>query len=339
VIARRQIDRSDASDRLRLLGEFSDWCSLQMQPPQARDVASLVRRYLWSIDAHDSADSGAAVAAFLSRLRRAGRALKGLHNARSAISSWFEFLRSRGTWSGPAGTNPALAVRLGKLPKRIPRRLDDAELPAILEAAESAGIWPEVVLALSTGLRLSDLARLQWPDVDEPRRRLTIRDPKNGEERCESLSLAALAALRAQREKLRALGYGGYQQVFPSRHTHPGGFTLRDRRRSKKSWLTLMKPLQKRFPSFTRNTPGTGRAWHKFRHTFASRLAEANVTDRRIARLLGQKDVRSVDVYAHLRSDAYDPAVELAAPPIGKATGNGQRATGEEETAGPDFQI
>jgi integrase len=302
---------SRAETLLALVPAFRDWLLLRSAMKQAAASTRIVTRLLWA--APEPATSGG-VTACLSALRAEGRSVKTLHNVRSALANWFDFLQERGALAAGAG-NPARQVRLAPLPRRMPRYLDPQEIGRALEAAQTAGCWAEVLLALCTGLRLGELTRLQWADVDLAGRRLFVRQAKNGQPRPEPLCPTAAAALDAQRSKLAALGCGEFLQVFPARKTWPGGWGYRDKPRCPKTWRTILEPVRAAVPKFTQAV-GTGRAWHLFRHTFGSRLAQANVSDRRIARLLGHSDVRTVDVYAHL-AEGYDPAVELASPILG----------------------
>jgi len=61
-------------------------------------------------------------------------------------------------------------------------RLDPDELPAWWQAVSLEALAPQRALKalLLTGLRVNELLRLTWNDVDLPRRKLTIRDSKTG---------------------------------------------------------------------------------------------------------------------------------------------------------------
>jgi integrase len=60
--------------------------------------------------------------------------------------------------------------------------------------------WPEFMLSLNTGLRLSEQYGLRWEDVSFARRSLTARRSKNGAARHVRLNQAALAALQSLRK-------------------------------------------------------------------------------------------------------------------------------------------
>ena len=69
---------------------------------------------------------------------------------------------------------------------------------------DSSYLFPVVVLALSTGMRASEVMNLEWRDVDLARGWITLRDTKNGERRGVPLAGKALDLLR-QHAKVRRL--------------------------------------------------------------------------------------------------------------------------------------
>ena len=59
---------------------------------------------------------------------------------------------------------------------------------------------------------------------------------------------------------------------------------------------------------FTRNMSqnATGRGWHLFRHTFASRLVQAGVDIFKVSKWLGHTSVATTMIYAHMSPNNYD---------------------------------
>ena len=51
--------------------------------------------------------------------------------------------------------------------------------------------------------------------------------------------------------------------------------------------------------------------FHSLRHTFASRLVQKGVSIYEVSKLLGHADIKTTQIYAHLRSDDLRNAVEL----------------------------
>ena len=290
--------------------QFGQFLGLTAAPKQVKAASGVVRRFLWAESIDQAGDlTTAAIQDYLGRLLAAGGSLKTAWNHRSAISAFCGFLCDRGLLKA----NPCHAVKLRRPDEQLPRWLTDDEIEQVLHLATQHGIWPEVVLALSTGLRLSEMIRLRWDDIDLPRRALTVRKAKGRRPRVLPLSRSALEALEAQR-----LITGGFGYVFPARQTWRGGWRYVDRPRASNWWRRVLRPLQDALPKFLAGTSAsaTGRGWHLLRHTFASRAAQGRggrpaVSLYKLADWLGHRDVRTVRIYAHLQ-EGYDPDVEAA---------------------------
>jgi len=286
-------------------GDFSSALSLRAERKQVRATVATVRRFLWAAAIIEpSRLTIGSVQQYLSRLLAAGRSPKTLANHRSAISSFCDFLHDR----GELPVNPCGSVRLRKPEERLPRYLSEDEAVEVLRLAAMCGIWPEVALALHTGLRLGELIRLQWADIDLTRRILAVRKSKSGRPRILPLSREALAALEAQQAVSGALS-----NVFPARQTWWSGWRFIDHPRASNWWRRALKPIQDAMPIFRQGmaATATGRGWHLFRHTFASRAAQRGVSLYKLAAWLGHSDVRTTAIYAHLQG-GYDPDIERA---------------------------
>ncbi|MGH1588638.1 tyrosine-type recombinase/integrase [Methylobacterium phyllosphaerae] len=111
------------------------------------------------------------VYAFADELKEKGRSAETVRRAVQSLGRIFRYAKGRGL----AGQNPVADVRLRKS-KRDTGRVEiptKEELRAILAAAE--GRWrPLVIVALFTGLRISELRGLRWSDVDLKKRVLTV---------------------------------------------------------------------------------------------------------------------------------------------------------------------
>jgi site-specific recombinase XerD len=195
---------------------------------------------------------------------------------------------------GKAKDNPARSVRHRLEDNGRVRFLSQEEETALVNAIEAK--WPEnlpeFVLALSTGLRLSEQYGLAWSDVSIPRRVLTIRRSKNGSSRHVPLNQAALKALRELGERTSSTGFvcGGAPGPRP--------------------W----------FEPALRDAKIMAFSWHCLRHTFASRLVMAGVDIRTVQELLGHKTIAMTVRYAHLAPSHTLAAVERLDIPADSAT-------------------
>jgi integrase len=102
----------------------------------------------------------------------------------AALSSVFRFaLKRRWDW---LKRNPCRDVERGQEGPGRRRWLSDNERKRLLAAcrkSEWPGLYPLVMLALSTGARRSELLTLKWSDVDLHAGRAMPHDTKNGEPR------------------------------------------------------------------------------------------------------------------------------------------------------------
>jgi integrase len=75
----------------------------------------------------------------------------------------------------PKGANPVAGAELPPLPQRVPHALTQAEARRFLDAACGDRLEALYVLALTSGLRISELCGLRWSDLDLDGSKVTIR--------------------------------------------------------------------------------------------------------------------------------------------------------------------
>ena len=142
---------------------------------------------------------------------------------------------------------------------------------------------PEFDLALKTGLRLSELLRLTWNDVDLRLNLLTLRKTKGGKLQRVPLNSEATKALL----KLRALNPKS-DHMCPAHDDH-----------------------RRRWWDEVRKDAGTvDFHWHDLRHTFASRLVMSGVDILTVNKLLRHKTLQVTMRYAQLSASHLHDAVE-----------------------------
>jgi integrase len=101
-------------------------------------------------------------------------------------------------WGYESLPNPVNGMRKPKVARGRDRRLQGDEEAVLFEYCDRTGkrrLKAVIVLALETAMRRSEMARLQWGDVDIRSRMAYLHDTKNGEKRTIPLSTRALAAL------------------------------------------------------------------------------------------------------------------------------------------------
>src|SRR5690606_2081540 len=164
------------------------------------DFSTFLDRYYgedgWTWDGVDRL----ALRGFLAELHRRGLARRTIARKLSAVRSFFRWLHREEL----VDANPARAVRSPKLDRTLPgwlTRADVKKLFALAEArAAEGGFRGARDLAIvetfyATGVRVSELQQLDWPDVDLVGDQLRVRG-KGRKERIVPLGRAAVTALR-----------------------------------------------------------------------------------------------------------------------------------------------
>jgi integrase len=196
---------------------------------------------------------------------------------------------------------------------------------------ESIGKWYYnlFVVALETGMRIGELGGLQWSDIDFCKKGKSVahvgnsmtyfenqdgkyvyelHNTKTNKNRDIPLSSKAVQALQQQKFVKQSLvnkgklPLDGYSElVFVTRNNRPITQFL-----VSECIDGVVKNINKKYPdkAFERVTP------HTFRHTFATRLMEANIPMKTIAKLLGHKQLQmTTDLYTHVSDDLLYEAV------------------------------
>ena len=148
-----------------------------------------------------------------------------------------------------------------------------------------------VVFALNTGMRQDEILSLRWPDVDLFRKTAMVVRSKNGEKRTVPLNLRVFGLLKAKAKASDATS--GY--VFAS-----------------EAETKILAPnLHRGFYGALKRSGITDFRFHDLRHTFATRLAQAGVDLYKVARLLGHKDIKMTQRYAHHYPESLRDGVEV----------------------------
>lgn len=172
-----------------------------------------------------------------------------------------------------------------KVPEPLPVVLAHAQLVALLRAEASLLRRTALVCAYGAGLRVSEVCRLQVPDIDSARGVLHVRHGKGDKDRLAPLSATLLHQLRAYWRRTRPPG----PWLFPggTEEGHIGISTLQGVYRDAAHRAGI-------------RVPGS---FHSLRHSCATHLLEAGVDLRVIQVLLGHKRLQTTTRYAQVRGD------------------------------------
>ena len=188
--------------------------------------------------------------------------------------------------------NPVCRVSMGKVNNARVRYCDDETLAKIYQACPT-WLRPIVMLARYTGLRRENVVCLQWEQVDLARGLIILEQTKNGDR----LGIPLCDPARKTLEVLKpcrplASGSVFLQHTTDREPVTPDMVTTAFRRACESAGVTNFR-------------------FHDLRHTFASALVQRGVDLYRVQRLLGHRDGRMTQRYAHLAPENLREAVQV----------------------------
>ena len=188
---------------------------------------------------------------------------------------------------------PELKLPNPKQETRLPVVLSREEVRRLFAAAPSLYRYTILLTLYATGMRRSEVCRLQVADIDSQRMIIHIRQAKGRRDRDVPLRPKLLRVLREWWRSLRPPLY-----LFPGGRYH----THTDRPISSKAIWQVVRDASQRAGISKRISP------HTLRHSRATHLLEAGTDLATIQRLLGHADLESTTLYLHL-SDRHLQAV------------------------------
>ena len=139
--------------------------------------------------------------------------------------------------------------------------------------------------AIATAMRLEEIFKIEWSDVDMKKRIVVVQDRKDprrkdgNDQKVPLLNLAGFDAWQLLLEQ--KIVTGGKGRVFPHHHKSAGTAFLRGRRK------LGIKDLH----------------FHDLRHEATSRLFEAGLTIEKVALVTGHRDWKMLRRYTHLKPE------------------------------------
>jgi integrase/recombinase XerC len=224
------------------------------------------------------------VRAYVAQRHRAGIGGRSLSRALSALRGFYRYLLREGVVT----QNPVLGVKAPKSPRRLPATLDVDQVGRLLEM-DTDGVlacrdWAMMELLYSSGLRLSELTRLDLRDLDLADG--TVRVTGKGDRtRVVPVGSKARAALRRWLEVRARHTAAEERAVFVTRRGRRLG------QRAVQLRLRLWGVKQ---------GLGTNLHPHRLRHSFASHLLESSRDLRAVQELLGHANISTTQIYTHL---------------------------------------
>ncbi len=220
-------------------------------------------------------------------------AYRVLHRALNVAVQW-----------GLVGRNACDGVKAPKAAQPVLHVLEASEVEALLRTAKKERIYPLVLTAVMTGMRVGELCGLRWQDVDLEDRVATVAQaldkpglqplfttPKNRKTRKVPLAPDLAETLRAWRagQAKEKLFFGQEYVSMGLVFCQPDGRPLNPQSLTRHTWKRISRAA---------GLPN-GIRFHDLRHTFISRALQAGANPRAVAEIAGHHDASfTLRVYA-----------------------------------------
>jgi len=249
-----------------------------------RDLGKLAA-FLAGIPGAELAPS--ALGRYLDWLRDSGLSSRSLARHLSTLRSFFAYLVREGL----IRADPTAGIRSPRQWHKLPAYLSVGDMEKLLEAADPAtpvGLRDRAMIHLlyASGLRVSELCRLQLTDLNEELGVVRVFG-KGNKQRLVPVGRPALEALRAYLLQGRP--------ALLKRRPSPYLFvSLRGRPLTRQAFWKLLAGYARRAGLVRRVYP------HMIRHSFATHLLEGGADLRSVQLMLGHADISTTQVYTHV---------------------------------------
>lgn len=172
-------------------------------------------------------------------------------------------------------------IRYPRRKKKLPVVLDLSEIESLFSVTTNLKHKAILMITYSSGLRVSETARLKITDIDSKRMTVRISDGKGGKDRYSILSHTALEHLRQYWKKHRPTEWlfeGAKDDDHITAHTIQLVFYAAKERAG------ITKPA----------------SVHTLRHSFATHLIEGGTSLHHVQLLLGHRSPTTTTVYLHV---------------------------------------
>lgn len=191
--------------------------------------------------------------------------------------------------------NPAEKVSELTNPVKHPRFLEDDEIDRLIKVAKieyrkktskQSHLYPIIVTALLTGMRIGELLNLNWNDIDFKKDIIIVRGETAKSRRFRAIPMHSKVKALLNRKKAKKGAVFTYRGHKITTNSYGGLNTLVCKAQIKQC------------------------TYHTFRHTYASKLVMQGVPLYTVAELLGHSSQEVTKRYAHLAPDYKKDQVE-----------------------------
>ena len=185
--------------------------------------------------------------------------------------------------------NPSASIKRIKIPEKLPSFFTKKEFHNLINNIDDIDYKDVIEFAVNTGLRQMEILTLtrQQLNIDK---KIIILDNHN-----HTTKSKKVRAIPLNKKALEILLKRRGDLLF-----------------SKNGKAISSDHLQDRFRKYVKKSGITRKiTFHSLRHTFASWLVQAGVSIYDVSKLLGHSDIKTTQIYAHLRPDDLKRAVDL----------------------------
>ena len=247
------------------------------------------------------------VVTFLAHLEKdRGNTIRSRNGRLAAIHSFFRYVAFEEPGHS-ASVQRVLAIPHKRAERRLVAFLDRSEVEALLLAPDRSTVlgrrdYTLLLLAIQTGLRVSELTQMRWQDVRLDSGAHVRSHGKGRKDRCTPLTSQTVAALRTRQRESAPLPS---DPVFSSRR---GKSMSRDAVERLVAKYTVL--ASSGCPSLKHKNVSP----HTLRHTSAMQLLAAGVDRTVLALWLGHESIETTEVYVHADLTIKERAIARTAP-------------------------
>ena len=181
-------------------------------------------------------------------------------------------------------SNPCVGIKQYRLPEKQPLYFSKTEFEILLSEIKEKEFKDLVTIAVNTGLRLNELLNLKWNQINLETKTITLdnREHITKTKRIRSIPINnnIFPIIKSMRSISKCAN------VFPNEE------------RNKDIHVS------QKFKSYIRKSKlNDSLHFHSLRHTFASWLIQSGVNIYNVSKLLGHSNIKTTEIYAHLRQD------------------------------------
>lgn len=187
--------------------------------------------------------------------------------------------------SGVLSEDEIIKITRSKETRKLPVVLNKEEIIRLLEVCNNQKHKTVLMLAYSSGLRVSEVANLKVKNLDSKEMIIFVQNGKGGKDRITILSKRMLLQLRK------------FYKIY-----RPNIYLFENPQKTGPiSSRTLQKVFKKALKESKINKEAS---FHSLRHSFATHLLDNNVDIRKIQELLGHSSLKTTEIYTHVSTSS-----------------------------------